>query len=68
VVEHESAVLNLPGSRERREALNEDHSSMCKIAKRGDAYEGVVGKLRDLCDEALDWYEAKGGGAVPSNV
>ncbi|KAF2867591.1 SH3 domain-containing protein [Massariosphaeria phaeospora] len=63
VVESESAVLNLPGSRERREALNADHSSMCKIGTKGDMYEGVMGKLRDMVDDALDEFEGKQGAA-----
>ena len=32
---------------------------MCKIASKGPVYEGIVGKIRDMVDEALDWYEAK---------
>ena len=59
VVDRQSAVLNLGGFRERREALNADHSAMCKIGNKGPMYDGIVGKIRDLVDEALDWYEAR---------
>ena len=57
VVDRQSAVLNLGGFRERREALNADHSAMCKIGNKGPMYDGIVGKIRDLVDEALDWHE-----------
>lgn len=57
VVDRQSAVLNLGGSRERREALNADHSAMCKIGQKGPIYDGIVGKIRDMVDEALDWYD-----------
>lgn len=68
VVEEESAVLRLPGSRERREALNANHSEMCKIGTRGAIYEGVAGKLRDMVDEALDEYETSAAARTRSNV
>ena len=38
---------------------------MCKIGHKGPMYDGIAGKIRDMVDEALDWYEANVG---PSNV
>lgn len=68
VVEEESAVLRLPGSRERREALNADHSEMCKIGTKGAIYEGVAGKLRDMVDEALTEYESNTAAGAQNDV
>ncbi|KAI9886848.1 MAG: hypothetical protein M1823_001347 [Watsoniomyces obsoletus] len=48
VVDEDSAVLSLPGHRERRLGLNADHSSMCKIARKGDVYKGILANLRRL--------------------
>lgn len=59
MVDRQSAVLELAGSRERREALNADHSSMCKLGNKGPMYDGIAGKIKDMVDEALDWYDSK---------
>jgi hypothetical protein len=29
---------------------------MCKVGQKGPIYDGIVGKIRDMVDEALDWY------------
>lgn len=70
MVDRQSAVLELGGSRERREALNADHSAMCKIGTKGPMYDGIVGKIKDMVDEALDWYESNNplNGAVQNQV
>ncbi|KAI9799656.1 MAG: hypothetical protein M1833_003972 [Piccolia ochrophora] len=60
VVDEDSAILLLPGTRERRLPLNADHSGMCKIARKGDLYEGVMANLKRLVRGAINEERLRG--------
>ncbi|RDW63617.1 hypothetical protein BP6252_11162 [Coleophoma cylindrospora] len=53
IVDEESAVLGLSGSRETQLMLDADHSGMCKIATKGHMYKMVKGNILDLVNQAL---------------
>lgn len=53
IVDRDSAVLGLPGSRETQLTLDADHSAMCKIGTRGPMYRIIMGNIKNLADEAL---------------
>ncbi|KAI9767029.1 MAG: hypothetical protein M1840_005988 [Geoglossum simile] len=53
VVDEQSAVLGLPGTRETRLKLDADHSAMCKIGTKGPMYKLVKGNIKRLADQAL---------------
>ncbi|CAI7635986.1 unnamed protein product [Penicillium viridicatum] len=53
VVDEESAVLGLSGSRETQLKLDADHSQMCKVGARGPMYRLIKGNIKQLVDQAL---------------
>ncbi len=53
IVERESAVLGLTGSRETQVTLDSDHSGICKIGARGAMYELVGGNISNLVNKAV---------------
>lgn len=53
IVDRDSAVLGLPGSRETQLTLDADHSTMCKIGTKGPMYRIVMGNIKNLVDQAL---------------
>ncbi len=53
IVDRDSAVLGLSGSRETQLTLDADHSAMCKIGQRGPMYKMIMGNIKNLVDQAL---------------
>ncbi|OBT47140.1 hypothetical protein VE00_03128 [Pseudogymnoascus sp. WSF 3629] len=61
IVGEESAVLDLPGTRELQVAVTDaDHSSICKIAGKGNMYKiimrSITGHITDQAIEAVQSY------------
>ncbi|KAL6697553.1 hypothetical protein J3F84DRAFT_407167 [Trichoderma pleuroticola] len=65
IVEKESAVLNLPEDREKRIALEADHSKVCKFST-AESCEPVVSLITTELDRALEMKRALEPG--PENV
>ncbi|KAL2810098.1 hypothetical protein BJX63DRAFT_403191 [Aspergillus granulosus] len=53
VVDEESAILGLPGSRETRLKLDADHTQMCKVGSRGAMYRLIKGNIKQIADQVL---------------
>ncbi|KAL2865726.1 LipA and NB-ARC domain protein [Aspergillus lucknowensis] len=53
VVDEDSAILGLPGSRETRLKLDADHSQMCKVGSRGAMYKLIKGNIKQIADQVL---------------
>ncbi|KAL3446203.1 hypothetical protein BJX65DRAFT_131580 [Aspergillus insuetus] len=53
VVDEESAILGLPGSRETRLKLDADHSQMCKVGSRGAMYKLIKGNIKQIADQVV---------------
>ncbi|OTB11225.1 hypothetical protein K445DRAFT_26789 [Daldinia sp. EC12] len=54
VVDQNSAILGLPGTREKQIALDKDHRNICKFSSHDDPeYQQVAGNIASMVDSAI---------------
>ena len=58
IVERESAILGLPGTREIKVSLDADHSGICKFGSRGGMYKIVSSTILKMAQQAMNAAEA----------